>query len=303
MNRRLKRQASDGATPSEISYAYSAQTLGGRAVIRSIENLTGRIRLIRMAQGYERDVEAGRDFWEVMQERYRLTIDAGPSGLEAVPRTGPLVIVANHPFGICDGLAMGRILSSRRDDFRIVAHKVFHKAKDLERIILPVDFGGDREAQMVNLATRRSAIAHLDAGGAIGIFPGGTVSTAREPFGRPIDPAWRTFTAKMASRPGVTVVPIFFHGGNSRLFQVASHLHVTLRMALLIKEFGRYVDGAVKTTIGDPIDRAEIEARSGDPRALMDYLRRATYSLAPEPLEDLSYGFEFDETLKGNRAA
>ena len=121
-----KRIEPQGHAPREISYAYSAQSRAGRAVIRSIENLTGRPRLIRMALGYEEEVSAGRDFWEVMTERYGVTVEAGAGGLDRIPREGPLVIVANHPFGILDGMAMGRILSARRGrDFRIIAHKVF----------------------------------------------------------------------------------------------------------------------------------------------------------------------------------
>lgn len=283
-----------GDTPREISYAYSAQSRAGRAMIRSIENLTGRPRLIRMALGYEEEVSRGRDFWEVMTERYGVALDAGPNGLEHIPREGPLVVVANHPFGILDGLALGRMLSARRPHFRIIAHKVFHKAKELEKIILPINFDETREAQKVNIETRKEAMRYLAEGGAIGIFPGGTVSTAKRPFGHPMDPVWRPFTARLA-RSGAAVVPVFFHGANSRLFQVASHLHYTLRMALLINEFGRGVGRPLKATIGAPLPQAELAARASDSRAMMDYLRDRTYLLSPDPLESLDYGFEFEE--------
>lgn len=285
----------EGQTPREISYAWSAQSRAGRAVIRSIENLTGRPRLIRMALGYENEVSAGRDFWEVMTERYGVTVDAGPDGLERIPREGPIVLVANHPFGILDGMAMGRILSERRGDFRIIAHKVFHKARELEKIILPIAFDETREAQRINLDTRKEALRYLNGGGAVGIFPGGTVSTAKKPFGRPMDPAWRSFTARLVGKSGATVVPVFFHGENSRMFQIASHLHSTLRVALLIKEFGSRVGGPIGATIGAPLPRAEIDARAADSFALMDYLREETYALSPLPLPSLDYGYEFEQ--------
>ncbi|MEO0359819.1 MAG: lysophospholipid acyltransferase family protein [Pseudomonadota bacterium] len=288
-----------GQTPREISYAYSARSRAGRAVIRSIENLTGRPKLIRMALGYEREVSAGRDFWEVMTERYGVKVDAGPGGLERLPREGPLVVVANHPFGILDGMAMGRILSERRGDFRIVAHKVFHKARELEKIILPVSFDETKEAQRINLSTRRTALDYLAAGGALGIFPGGTVSTAKKPMGRPMDPAWRTFTARLVSRSGATVVPLYFHGANSRLFQIASHVHSTLRVALLIKEFGSRIGGSIECTIGEPLPADELARRARDPIDLMDYLRDSTYALSPAPLPSLEYGFEFEEQHVG----
>ncbi|MEM8624940.1 MAG: 1-acyl-sn-glycerol-3-phosphate acyltransferase, partial [Pseudomonadota bacterium] len=196
-----------GATPRDISYSFSARSRAAKAVIRSIENLTGRPRLLRMADGYEREVEAGRDFWEVMRERYRITMDLRGRGLAGIPTEGPLILVANHPYGILDGLALGRILSEVRGDFKIVAHVVFRRAKDLEKVILPIDFGETKEAQRVNIETRRASLDYLADGGAIGIFPGGTVSTASKPFGRPADPVWKTFTARMIVKSEATVVP------------------------------------------------------------------------------------------------
>ena len=286
----IKPGKTTGAAPREISYSFSAKTRPARALIRSIENLTGRPRLLRMALGYEREVEAGRDFWEVMQERYGLTLELGGERLDGIPAEGPLVLVANHPYGILDGLAMGRILSATPGDFRIVAHTVFRKAKDLQDIILPVDFAETKEAMAVNLATRKESLRYLAEGGAIGIFPGGTVSTAAKPFGKAMDPHWKTFTAKMVAKSGATVVPMYFEGANSRLFQIASHLNQTLRTALLINEFDSRVGEPVRATIGKPLPPAEITARARDSRELMDYLRRETYSLAPTDKKDFSYG-------------
>ena len=279
----------------DISYAHAAQTRGGRALIRVMENVTGRIGLIRRARGYEREVAAGRDFWQVMVERYGLTLEVARGALDAIPREGPLIVTANHPYGILDGLMLGHILARTRGDFRILAHQVFRKSPDLERVILPVSFDDTREAVQRNIETRRAALDYLRGGGAIGIFPGGTVSTAARPMARPLDPAWRAFTARMVAKSGATVVPVCFDGHTSRLFQVASHMHYTLRMGLLIKEFARRVDTPVRVAIGAPIDAAEIGARAGDGKAMMDFLRKATYELSPTPLESRDYGFEFEE--------
>ncbi len=279
----------------EVSYASSAQSKGGRAVIRLMENATGRLRLIRRAAGYETEVAKGRDFWEVMVERYGLTLDVMGGSLSNIPANGPLILIANHPYGILDGLMMGHILSLVRGDFRILAHRVFRKAEDLNRIILPISFDETKEATRTNLETRRVAHDYMKAGGAIGIFPGGTVSTAPKPFARPLDPAWRTFTAKLIARSDATVVPIFFEGHNSRLFQVASHLHSTLRMALMLNEFRQRVDEPVKIVIGEPIPEASLKALSRDPRAMMDFLRQETYALSPDPLGPDLYGYEFEE--------
>jgi putative hemolysin len=107
-----------------------------------------------------------------------------------------------------------------------------------------------------------------------------------------MDPAWRTFTAKMIQRAGAAVVPVYFDGQNSRLFQLASHLNPTLRYALLINEFDRHVGGEVAVTIGEPLDPQEIARFRGDSKGLMDHLRIATYRLSPKPLKDYGYGHD-----------
>jgi putative hemolysin len=289
----------------DISYAYAAETRSGKAMIRMLENSTGRLRLIKRAAGYEDEVAAGRDFWEVMRERYGLTLDVIGGSLENIPKTGPVVMIANHPYGILDGLMMGYMLSVTRGDFRIMAHQVFRKAQDMEKVILPVSFDEDREAVKLNLRTRKVSLDYLKQGGAIGIFPGGTVSTADKPFGRPFDPYWRGFTARMIAKSEAAVVPVFFDGQTSRLFQVASHLHYTLRMGFLIREFKKRVDTPVRVVIGEPVEQDAIKSRASDTWELMDFLRQRTYSLSPKPIRKMGYGFEFEEKhkLDGQRAA
>lgn len=283
----------------DITYATSAATKGGRALIRVMENATGRIGLIRKAKGYDEEVARGRDFWDVITERYGIRLDLTGGSLENIPATGPLIVVANHPYGILDGLIMGRILSERRDgDFRVLAHRVFRRSPDLERIILPISFDETKEAARANLQTRAEALRYLRAGGAIGIFPGGTVSTADKPFGPALDPKWRNFTAKMIAKSGATVVPIFFEGTNSRLFQIASHLHYTLRMGMLIREFRKRAAHPVRVVVGSPIDSDRIDELRGDSTALMAFLRKETYALSPKPMPVDQLGFEFEDTWR-----
>ena len=286
-------------TAREISYAYSAATKGGRAMIRLMENTTGRLRLIKRAKGYEDEVAAGRDFWQVMVERYGLSLDVIGGSLDNIPVDGPLVLIANHPYGILDGLMMGHILSTVRGDFRILANRVFRKAEDLNRIILPISFDDNREAVKQNIETRKASLDYLAQGGAIGIFPGGTVSTAARPFSKPMDPGWRSFTARMVAKSNATVVPLYFDGHTSRLFQIASHMHTTLRMGLLIREFRERVDTPVKVVIGEPIDRAKLDPLAQDSKAMMAFLRKSTYELAPGPVKSFDLGYEFENKHRG----
>lgn len=233
-----------------------------------------------------------------MLQRYGLSLEILDGNFSSIPKDGPLILVANHPFGILDGLILGYILSKSRQDFKILANQVFCKSDDLNDIILPISFDETKEASKMNIATRLSALNFLDNGGAIGVFPGGTVSTAQSPFGVPMDPGWRSFTAKMITRSDAQVVPIFFEGHNSRLFQVASHIHYNLRMGLLIKEFKSKVGNPVKIAIGNPLSDTAIKSRSGNPRILMDFLREETYKLSRTPLDNFNYGYEFESRYK-----
>ena len=279
----------------EISYAHSVKTRSGRTVVRLLENTTGRLRLIKRAKGYEDEVALGRDFWQVMVDRYGLSLDIVGGALSNIPNEGPVILIANHPYGILDGLMMGHILSQARGDFRILANSVFRKAEDLNRIVLPISFDETREGVQTNIATRKTALDYLGQGGAIGVFPGGTVSTAERPFGRPMDPMWRSFTARMIAKSNATVVPIYFDGHTSRLFQMASHLHSTLRLGLLIKEFKKRVDTPVRVVIGEPIGRDVLDPIAKDSKQMMDFLRKATYELNPNPIKSFDLGYEFED--------
>ena len=102
----------------------------------------------------------------------------------------------------------------------------------------------------------------------------------------------------MIAKSNAQVVPIYFCGHNSRVFQLASHLHYTLRVGLLIKEFGARVNKPVEVVVGKPIPHEKLAPFGADSRAMMDFLRKETYALSPVPVRDLGYGFEFEDRYK-----
>lgn len=284
----------------DITYASSAKGRSGRTVIKVMENATGRLKLIRKAKGYQDDLALGGDFWTIMTERYGLTLDVISGSLDNIPETGPLIVVSNHPYGILDGLMLGHILSVRRGgSFKVLANHVFRQAPDLEHALLPISFEQTKEALKQNLQTRAAAFDYLGQGGAIGVFPGGTVSTAPGWHRPALDPQWRNFTAKMIAKSDATVVPIFFEGRNSRMFQLASRLHMTLRLGLLIREFKVRVNTPVRVAIGDAIPRSTLDQFRQDPTGAMDFLRKATYDLSPRPIDSGQLGYEFEDRYKG----
>lgn len=284
-----------GASPNEITYALGARSRAGRTLIKSIENITGRPRLLKMALAYQEEMADGASFWEVMCKRYKLSVEFVGGGPENIPRDEPLVCIANHPFGILDGLMFGRLMDETRGgDFKILANSVFVKAPEVEPHILPIDFAETRDAVRTNIETRRHALSYLRGGGAVGVFPGGTVSTMNSFFRRAYDPEWKTFTARLIQQSGAAVCPIFFDGQNSRLFQLASHLHDTLRLALLINEFDNRVGEPVRIVIGEPLPRAIVNGFKGDAKGLMAFLREHVYSLSPTPIPRRAIGKQWD---------
>jgi putative hemolysin len=203
-------------------------------------------------------------------------------------------VVANHPYGILDGLVMGSVLAESGTNFKILANDIFQKVQYIRDVILPVSFQNNREGVSLNLKTRKNALDHLRGGGAIGIFPGGTVSTGSRLLSQPVDPEWRSFTAKMILKSNALVIPIFFDGHTSRLFQFASRLHPILRAGLLVREFKLRTDTSVKIVIGRPISRDRMEVFKGNSKEMMDFLRRETYKLSPNKNQSFEYGYDFE---------
>ena len=278
----------------DVSYAHSAQSKLGRAIIRCLENATGRSALLSRSPNLRTNVHSTQNLWHSIMEGYGVTIDIMQGELGDIPVDQPFIVVANHPYGILDGLVMGSVLAQSGANFKIIANDIFNKAQEINDKILPISFKNTREAISLNLRTRKNAITHLSHGGAIGIFPGGTVSTSSKLFSQPADPAWRSFTAKMIFKSNALVVPIFFDGNTSRIFQLASHLHPNIRAGLLLREFKLRLDKPVRIVIGKPIPRCRMDLFKNDSRKIMDFLRLETYKLSPNKNQTFEYGYEFE---------
>ena len=278
----------------DVSYAHSAQSKLGRAIIRCLENATGRSALLSRSPNLRTNMHSIQNLWHSIMEDYGVTVDIMQGELGDIPVDQPFIVVANHPYGILDGLVMGSVLAQSGANFKIIANDIFNKAREISDKILPISFKNTREAISLNLRTRKNALTHLSHGGAIGIFPGGTVSTSSKLFSQPADPAWRSFTAKMIFKSNALVVPIFFDGNTSRIFQLASHLHPNIRAGLLLREFKLRLDKPVRIVIGKPIPRCRMDLFRNDSRKIMDFLRIETYKLSPNKNQTFEYGYEFE---------
>lgn len=274
--------------PRDLSYALSAKTGVGQVLVRCIENMTGRFGLLYRLYGYDKDVAAGEPIWDVAWRRYNLSMTQ--TGAGEIPRTGPSIVVANHPFGILDGLTIGYLLSRQRDDFKIVANVVFDKAAELSPYILPIDFSGGRDAARANIAARKQAAAYVKNGGCVVIFPGGAVSASPQPRAAAFDPKWGVFTAKLAAESGAPITPVKFEGDNTRAFHNLSHYWPLLRIALHMYEFKRRVATTVPVVVGESVSTDDLATSGPDAAARADWLRSRVYALGAAPAHNPPYG-------------
>lgn len=264
----------------DFSYAAPGDAPLKRFVIRLIERMTGQPRLKRIYRQYREDKNAG-NFWEEALSRLRLQLVFDRAALAQWPAAGPLVVVCNHPFGVIDGVAICAVTARIRTDFRILTNAVLNRAEEIRAHLLPVDFAETAQALRTNLQSRTLARAHLAAGGCLIVFPAGGVSTTPSLWHRKaVDAEWKNLTARLILGAKANVAPLYFVGQNSRLFQIASHLHQTLRLSLLFKEVHDRMGSEISMRPGRVIAFEEIAHLS--PAALMVELRARTYGLAGE---------------------
>lgn len=270
-------------TPERFSYASPRYPAVKRLLIRTIEGLSGRRRLYRLYQTYLAGRRPDEGVFDCAIRLLRLELDVAAERLAEIPREGPVVVVANHPFGVIDGLVLGHLIARRRDDFRILTHAGLCRDQGLNRYLLPIDFDPGEAPLRTNLQSREAARRLLGEGGCIGVFPAGGVSTVPRPFDRrAIDADWKPFVAALILGAGADVVPMFFHGQNSRIFQLASHVSQTARESLLLHEARNKIAGRIAVTIGDRIPAAHFRA-IGDRRRVVDALHEITYGLGRPP--------------------
>ncbi len=269
-----------------FSYADPATPRVKRQLIHMVERVSGQPRLKQLYLENQRNPRPAESFWAAAIRHLALDVRYDPMALANIPRSGPLVVVANHPFGVLDGLTISWLIEQARKDFLVLTNAVLLRVPETRGYLLPVDFTGTPEALETNLKSRAAARAHLDKGGAVVVFPAGGVSTAPDRLGRKpaTDAPWQPFTAQLIQRSKATVVPLFFGGQNSRLFQVASHISATLRLSLIFHEVRKRIGTMLPVAVGAPIPYGEI-AHLTDRQALVDELRARTYGLKDKLLE------------------
>ena len=264
-----------------FSYAAPSDPPVKRGIIRLVEAATGQRELKRLYFQNQRYPRAHESFWQAAVRSLALDVRYDAAALARIPKTGPVVFVANHPYGVLDGIVISWLVEKARPDFVVLTHAVLRRAPEVRDFVLPIDFSGTEAARAINLKTRATARAQLERGGAVIVFPAGAVSTAPDRLGLhpAVDGRWQPFVSQLIQRSRATVVPIWFGGQNGRLFQVASHVSQTLRLSLIFHEVKARIGALLPVAIGAPIP-FEVLSPIKDRQALADELRARTYAMA-----------------------
>lgn len=269
----------DEKISDRVTYSVPGDPLGRRMLIKTIELLTGQPRLQRLYDQYVSTRSPDDIFWNSAVDYLDLDVRFNREALANVPKSGPLVMVANHPFGVLDGIAAGHILSAVRKDFKLIAHAALGRARVFRPYLIPIEFDGDSSALRSNVRSKQIAVEHLQEGGSLIIFPAGRVSTATKMFGTATDDPWKLFPAKLIQMSGAPVLPVHFEGQNGRLFHFVSKFSGTLREALILREVAKQIGGQIEATVGDPMSPEQLSAYD-DRKALLDHVRAQVYDLA-----------------------
>ncbi len=266
-----------------------------RLIEGTVEQAFALSRLDRMYQALPQTADSDAFLQQVL-DRFNIRVQCSDESLQRIPASGPLVVVANHPFGALEGVILAQQLRRIRSDVKILANHLLDRIPELRELFIRVDPFGGTGATGRNLRPLKQALGHLQQGGLLVIFPAGEVSHLKIGSGT-TDPQWNNTVARLVRRTAAPVLPAYFPGSNSLVFQLAGLLHPRLRTALLPRELLNKRNRTISLHVGAPIPFARLKSLDDD--AMTAQLRLRCYALAahaprpPQPthhrtLEDIA---------------
>jgi putative hemolysin len=222
----------------------------------------------------------GIAFIDALLETQGVRYEIYPEELARIPKTGPFVLVSNHPFGGIDGLMLLKMVSEVRPDFVVMANFLLTYIKPISHLFVPVNpLEGHREVAS-SVTGMKFALKHLQEGHALGLFPAGEVSTFYKGQKGICDREWQKPALKLIQKSGVPVLPVYFKGANSWSFHALGKAHPSLRTLRLPAELANRKKQAIRIRIGNPVPVRDIQSFD-DIQHLGRYLRAKVYSMGP----------------------
>lgn len=269
----------------QFSYADAVASPRMKRVVRWIEQITGGSMLPKLYEQQRAHLHPNLDPFSRALMALDLRVQIRGMAMSQIPTAGGLLVVANHPFGVVDGLVACQVMHRVRSRLRVMAINLVEQFEELRPWTLPVDFSNTAEAMRTNLQSRAAAIELLRQGECLILFPAGQVATAPRICGRALEHTWHSFVGRIVQAAEPTILPLHFEGQNSCLFHLSDWLGPSFRLAMLLRETRRLVGTAISVTIGEPIAAADVLCL-GDRRQIAAELRRRTLRLAEIESED-----------------
>lgn len=217
-------------------------------------------------------VPQDRSFPMELLKKLNVEVSVSPDDLGRIPRTGPVIAISNHPFGLLDGAILASIFLGVRSDVRIVTNRVLRDVEGLTDLCFFLDPFDKPELRAANGVAIRQAIAHVRTGGLLVMFPAGEVSHFDLAARAIRDPEWQTTAARLVRITRAPVLPLFVGGSNGLTFQMLGMVHPRLRTAALPNEFLNKRDRKIDVRVGNLIDLPVVAAIGSD-KAAVTYLR------------------------------
>ncbi|MDK3020210.1 lysophospholipid acyltransferase family protein [Pseudodonghicola flavimaris] len=269
-----------------LTYANSFDDRLTSVAIKAIEWVTGKPSILRMVSKFERQNAEfrGQKFWRGALNVMGIDLQTPDAQIANIPKEGPVVVVANHPHGMVDGMILAELIGRVRLDYRILTRSVLTGLDEAATsFMIPVPFPHDPDAQRKMVEMRANAMNVLAEGGVVALFPSGVVMSSDSWWGAPVEREWHAFTAKMIRKSGARVVPIYFPGRNSRAYQIACQVSPILRQGLLLHEIVRSCHKPQAPVIGKVLSDEQMAPLQRDPRGFMAWLRNYVLELDQHP--------------------
>ena len=218
------------------------------------------------------------DFLKVVLGIFQVQSQVVFGSLDRIPSEGPAVVVANHPYGGIEGVALADLLLQKRKDVKVLTNEMLCLIPELKDLFIGVDVLSPK-ARKKNIRAIAEAQQWVDDGHLLLIFPAGEVSSFNSQLKQVTDPVWRNTAARIARKAGARVTPVFVDGRNGWLFQALGMIHPMLRTLRLIRELINKKGHTIGFRIGNTLEPASYTSLDGD-SAITNYLRLHTYALS-----------------------